>query len=187
MSTSTGPLPPGQRAAAPTGEAITLKESGDLVRLEKTIAKGLEAFVEVGEALAEIRDRKLYRIEHGSFDAYLETKWKISRSRASRLIQAAEVVKLLPTGNKPTTERQARPLTKLPPEKRGEAWQEAVKTSSTGAPTAKAVAAIVALRTGTPAEAAKTPLQWLTHWWMLASGEERWLFHNFRAGMGNTA
>lgn len=52
------------------------------------------------------------------------------------------------------------------------------------APTAKAVAAIVAQRTGTPAEHDKTPLQWLTHYWQLASAEERRLFDNFRAGMG---
>ena len=161
-------------------EAITLQESGDLVRLEKTVAQGLQTFVEVGEALAEIRDRRLYRIEHQSFDAYLETKWKISRSRASRLIQAADVVKLLPTGNKPTTERQARPLTKLPAEKRGEAWQRAVEASPTGAPTAKAVAAVVAQRTGTPAGADKTPLQWLTHYWQLASDADHRLFDNFR-------
>lgn len=162
---------------------ITLQESSDLVRLEKTIAQGLQTFVEVGEALAEIRDRKLFRIEHATFDDYLETKWKISRSRASRLIQAAEVVKLLPTGNRPTTERQARPLGALPPEQRAEAWQEAVEASPGGAPTAKAVAGVVAQRTGMPAETDKTPLQWLTHWWMLASGEDRRLFDNFRAGM----
>lgn len=167
-------------------EAITLQESSDLVRLEKTIAQGLQTFVEVGEALAEIRDRRLYRIEHKSFDAYLETKWKISRSRASRLIQAADVVKLLRTGNKPTTERQARPLTKLPAEKRAEAWQRAVEASPTGTPTARAVAAVVAQRTGTPADADKTPLRWLVHWWQLASDEDHRLFDNFRAGMRNT-
>ena len=162
--------------------AITLQESGDLLRLEKIVAQGLQTFVEVGEALAEISDRKLYRIEHHSFDDYLESKWKISRSRASRLIQAAEVVKLLPVGNKPTTERQARPLTKLAQEKRAEAWSAAVKESPTGTPTARAVAAVVAKRTGKAAETDKTPLQWLTHYWVLASDEDHRLFDNFREG-----
>ena len=167
-----------------TGEVITIEESRDLTRLETTIAKGLQTFVEVGEALAEIRDRKLYRIEHGSFDDYLETKWKISRSRASRLIQAAEVVKLLPTGNRPATERQARPLATLPPGQRAAAWSAAVKASPSGTPTAKAVEAAVEKRTGKPTEADKTPLQWLTHYWMQATDEERRLFDNFRAGIG---
>lgn len=167
-----------------SGEVITMEESRDLTRLETVIATGLQTFVEVGEALAEIRDRRLYRIEHVTFDEYLETEWKISRSRACRLIQAAETVKALPTGNKPATERQARGLTKLPAELRAEVWSAAVEASLTSAPTATAVAAVVAKRTGTPAGAGKTPLQWLTHWWMLASDEERRSFDNFRAGMG---
>lgn len=171
-----------------TGEVIPIEESRDLARLETTIANGLQTVVEVGEALAEIRDRKLYREEHATFDAYLETKWKISRSWACRQIQAAETVKVLPTDNKPTTERQARPLTKLAPEKRAEAWNAAVAASPTGTPTAKEVEAAVANRGGGQperTEATKTPLQWLTHYWTRASDEERRLFDNFRAGMGS--
>lgn len=169
-----------------TDAALSDDDARDLDRLETKIAKGLQTFVEVGEALAEIRDRKLYRNEHATFDAYLETKWKISRSWACRQINAAETVKLLPTGNKPTTERQARELNKLPPSKRAEAWQEAVETSPTGTPTAKAVAAVVAQRTGTPAKAEdeKTPLQWVTYWWPFTSEADRKMFDNFRAGMG---
>ena len=169
-------------------DAITIQESADLVRLEKTIAQGLQTFVDVGEAMIEIRDRRLYRIEHATFADYCKVKWSMSDRRARQLMGASEVVaEIAKSGTTVSkTERQARPLTKLPPEKRAEAWQEAVEASQTGTPTAKAVAAIVAQRTGTPAEAAKTPLQWLTHWWMMASGEERRLFDNFRAGMRNT-
>ena len=115
-----------------SGDVITIEEAGDLARLETTVAKGLQTFVEVGEALAEIRGRRLYRIEYPTFDAYLEDKWRISRSRACRLIQSAEIEKALPTGNNPTTERQARPLSKLPPAEHTEAWQEAVKASPIG-------------------------------------------------------
>ena len=168
------------------GEVITIEETRALTRLETIVASGLKTFVEVGEALAEIRNLKLYRNEYETFDAYLETKWKVSRSWACRQIQAAETVKLLPTGNKPTTERQARPLTNLPAGDRAAAWGDAVKASLTGTPTAKAVEAAVNKRTGKPpepSEADKTPLQWLTHYWWLASDEDRNLFDNFRAGM----
>lgn len=171
-----------------TGEVISMEESRDLTRLETIVASGLQTFVEVGEALAEIRDRKLYRIEHATFDDYLETKWRMSRSWACRQIQAAETVKLLPTGNKPMTERQLRPLAKLPPGARAEAWNAAVEASPTGTPTTKEVEAAVCERTGEPpepAEASKTTLQWLTHYWMRASDEDRLLFENFRAGMGS--
>ena len=167
-----------------SGEIISIEESRDLVRLETIIMNGLQTFVEVGEALANIRDRKLYRIEHETFQDYLSNKRKISRIHAFRLIQASETVKLLPKGNKPTTERQARPLTKLPPEERAAAWSAAVKASPTRTPTAKEVEAAVEKRTGEPLETTKTPLQWLTHWWVLANDEERRLFDNFRAGMG---
>lgn len=115
-----------------SGDVITIEEAGDFARLETTIAKGLQTFVEVGEALAEIRDRRLYRKEHATFDAYLAARWEISRSWACRQIRAAETVKLLPTGNKPTTERQVRELSTLPPAQRAEAWQEAVEASAIG-------------------------------------------------------
>ncbi|MCX6969608.1 MAG: hypothetical protein NTV93_05555 [Verrucomicrobia bacterium] len=53
----------------------------------------------------------------------------MSRVQAHRLIGASEVSKMLPTGNKPTTESQARPLTKLPAEKQPEAWSKAVESA----------------------------------------------------------
>ncbi len=181
-------------------ETIALEESRDLNRLEAIVADGLQSFLAVGDALAQIRDRKLYRIEHATFDEYLETKWKISRSRACRLIQAAETVKTLPTGNKPTTERQARPLTKLPRTERAEAWTEAVVTSPTGAPTAKEVEAVVEkMKQKTqsveradhesPLDARplppehKTPLQWASHFYTLLDKQDRQQFRNFQRGI----
>lgn len=138
-------------------ELISMEESRDLVRLEGIVEAGLQTFVEVGEALAEIRDRKLYRVEHATFDDYLKTKWKISRSWACRQIQAAETVRMLPTGNKPTAERHIRPLGKLPPEQRAEAWQEAVESSPTGTPTARDVGTVVDKKLKTRTDAPAKP------------------------------
>ena len=45
---------------------VTLAESKRLIELEKTIALSIESFIEVGEALIEIRESKLYRIEYPS-------------------------------------------------------------------------------------------------------------------------
>jgi len=78
------------------------------------------------EALAEIRDAKLYRIEHKTFEEYCRTKWNFTKTQANRLIGAAQVTEnLTPMGVKPNTESQARPLTKLPPDKQPEAWSKA--------------------------------------------------------------
>jgi len=125
------------------GSPITMQESCRLVELEAVVKAGLQTFVEVGEALLEIRDSRLYRIEHDTFEAYCGKKWKMSRIQAHRLIGASEVSKMLPIGNKPTTESQARPLSKLPADKQPEAWAKAVDAADGKQPTAKQVEAAV--------------------------------------------
>lgn len=112
--------------------ALTLEKSKDLIAVEATIAKGIATFIEVGEALAKIRDAKLYKIEHETFEDYCEQKWGMSKAFAFRQIAAAEVVKvLLPMGDKPTNERQARPLTVLKePEQQRQAWTAAVQVQA---------------------------------------------------------
>ena len=50
-------------AAAPT-QALATTEATRLAELEATVAAGLRTFVEVGEALREIRDQRLYRADH---------------------------------------------------------------------------------------------------------------------------
>ncbi|MEI8291471.1 MAG: hypothetical protein WCH99_18530, partial [Verrucomicrobiota bacterium] len=91
-----------------------------LAVLEKTIARGKKTFIEVGMALAEIRDLRLYRREYGSFSEYCREKWGWNKSYAYYMIEGAEVVKSLP-GKMSTivdTEGQARELAKIPVEAR---------------------------------------------------------------------
>ena len=123
-----------------TEQPITLKESARLVELERKIETGMTTFVEVGNALMEIRDSKLYRVEYKTFEAYCREKWGMSRVQAHRLIGASEVSKMLPIGNKlPQTETQARPLTKLPAKKQPEAWAKAVEIADGNQPTQRQV------------------------------------------------
>jgi hypothetical protein len=125
-------------------EIISIEESKRLLSLESVITKGLNNFIEVGEALLEIRDSRLYRIEHGTFEEYCKSKWGMSKRHCDRLISSTEATKNLgPGGPTPTTERQARPLTKLPAEKQPEAWQKAVDSADGKQPTAKQVEAAV--------------------------------------------
>jgi hypothetical protein len=61
-----------------------------LSKLEAIVRRGLDTDLEVGNALAEIRDTWLYRATHETFEAYLRDRWRMSGPRAYQLIQAAE-------------------------------------------------------------------------------------------------
>lgn len=109
-------------------EAATTALTPRLFELEQTIERGLSTFVEVGEALLEIRDSRLYRESHKTFEDYCQERWGWTRQHANRHIAAARTVEILePTGSIPTDERQARELAPLrdEPEQMAEAWQEA--------------------------------------------------------------
>lgn len=131
--------------------ALTTTETARFAELETTIATDLEKFMEVGNALLEIRDRQYYREKFRTFEKYCYTRWSISRPRAYQLMEAAEVVKqdLSTNVDKPKTEAQVRPLKKLPKEKRSEAWDKACKASE-GQPTAQDVQAAVSEITEPP-------------------------------------
>jgi len=100
--------------------SLTTIESAELAQREAVIAKGVDTFREVGEALQAIRDQRLYRAEFGTFAEYCEKKWQMSRIHAHRMIEASEIVSVLPMGNKITTERTAREVAKIEPAKRAE-------------------------------------------------------------------
>lgn len=103
-----------------------------LAECEAVIERGLATFVEVGEALRRIRDERLYRESHGTFEDYCRERWEMSRKRAYDLMAAEEVRALLsPIGDTPTNEAQARELAPLrdKPERMAEAWAEAQDTA----------------------------------------------------------
>lgn len=116
----------------------TAVDTDRLAELEHVIERGLNTFVDVGNALMEIRDSRLYRNSHATFEEYCRDKWGMSRFYAHRLIDAAIITtNLLPMGNiLPDSERQARPLTSLAPDQQREVWQRAVETAPDGKVTA---------------------------------------------------
>lgn len=91
-----------------------------LPELERVIERGQQTFIEVGRALLEIRDRRLYRETHATFEAYCRERWGWSRQHAMRQMDAAQVADAVtPTGVIPPTEREARAmLDRLEPEER---------------------------------------------------------------------
>lgn len=80
---------------------------------EETIRKGLSTFVEVGNALMEIRDERQY-IEAGfdRFEDYCRERWDMSYRYADDHIGAARVCAIAQV-NPPKSEWVARPLVKL--------------------------------------------------------------------------
>ena len=117
---------------------LSADELSTLSVYEGVIRQGLESFVEVGNALARIRDARLYRAEFATFEDYCQTRWSLSRRHVNRLIAANDVVEDLgPMGPKPETERQTRPLVAVPKEERAEVWQEVVATAPVDAKTSK--------------------------------------------------
>lgn len=124
---------------------MAIAESRSLDELESVIERGVHTFVEVGEALLEIRDRRLYRNQgFATFEDYCQKRWGWSRARGYQLIDAAKVAENLSTVvDTPLNERQARELAQLPPEQQREAWTIAVTQSANGQPTAREVAEVV--------------------------------------------
>jgi hypothetical protein len=121
--------------------ALTEPQRRKLNDLESIIEKGLTTFVEVGAALAIIREQKLYTGAYSTFEAYCRAKWDWTERRARQLIASSEVVtsmgdtgKILP----PTKESHAVAMADVPAEKRAGVWTKAVKESG-GKPKAKDV------------------------------------------------
>lgn len=120
---------------------LTLVEADRKVQLEATIERGMQTFVEVGAALLEIREERLYRADFGTFEEYCRERWGWTRQHTNRIIGSAEVVSNLePIGSiLPATESQARPLVALEPEAQREAWARVLQD----APNGKITAAVV--------------------------------------------
>lgn len=118
-------------------EVLTRRESSRLKELEETIEGGLQTFLEVGAALWEIREARLYKAEYRSFNQYCEARWKMKENYANKLIVAAGVVENLGTDvPAPTSEAQARLLSRIPdPADQKEVWKDANTTArQEGAP-----------------------------------------------------
>ena len=102
-----------------------------LKHLETIIAKNQYRFYEIGQALLEIRDSRLYKQAlFTSFEAYARSRWDIGRSQLYRLIDAYSVINnLSPIGDRlPGNEAQTRPLVPLSPPEQRKIWKEFLNT-----------------------------------------------------------
>jgi hypothetical protein len=128
------------------GEPMSDIELSRLSELENVVEAGLQTFYDVGNALIEIRDSRLYRQQYSTFEQYCRERWGFEKRHAYQLIDSAEIMgnlsKSAPMAHLPQNERQVRPLKQLPPEQQIEAWQRAVESAG-GIPSGSHVQAIV--------------------------------------------
>lgn len=137
--------------------------AAEFQRLHEVVKRGLGAFIEAGSALAEIRDRELWKVGgFKSWGAYCEDVVGLTKVHANRLAKAAMVGRLLsgvePIGSSaslplalPRSESQIRPLLRLTdPAQQKDAWARAVRDAGGQQPTAKRVAAAVIAVEGPP-------------------------------------
>jgi hypothetical protein len=137
-------------------EELTEEEQSDRLHLERKVER---AFFEAGKALAELRDRRLYRSTHKTFEQYCRDRFGHSRQQSNYLIAAADVYENLTTiccqnsgiddltTNSsqilPTSEGQVRPMTKLEPQEQWEVWQTAVEVAGGKVPSGRVVKDVI--------------------------------------------
>jgi hypothetical protein len=123
-------------------------EVQDFTRLDGVVRRGLATFIEVGHALAEIRDRELWRAGgHSSWAEYCGMIGGLSKTHANRIIASARIsshiAEVTPIGVTPGNEAQVRPLTRLKqPDQQVLAWTRAVARAN-GQPTAGMLTEVV--------------------------------------------
>ncbi|BAZ18924.1 hypothetical protein NIES4071_108090 (plasmid) [Calothrix sp. NIES-4071] len=139
---------------------LSYDELQEREHLEKLVER---AFYEAGKGLRTLRDKKLYRSTHNSFEEYCKERFGFERRQPYRLIEAAgvidNIVEMCPnwthseneedstrpnwTQIVPTNECQVRPLTKLEPSEQQECWRQAVEKAGGKVPSGRQVKDIV--------------------------------------------
>ena len=129
---------------------LSVDEERSRLHLERKVER---AFYEAGMALKELRDRRLYRSTHKTFEEYCRERFGYGRDAAYLKIVAAEVYdnlnEIMPTNCRqiplPTNENQLRYIAKarLKPEMQLEVWQQAVELAKGKVPSGRIVKNVV--------------------------------------------
>lgn len=131
--------------ALDTREELSEEQEFLLRKCENIIRIGLSTFVEVGLALKEIQDQRLYRRTDKTFEDYLQRSMGLSRPYAYNLIESAKLMRELRTSAEvdkaslPKNEAQARELIRIEPARRVEVWKKVVDLAGDKPFTAKLI------------------------------------------------
>ncbi len=137
---------------------LTEQEISDRLHLERKVER---AFFEAGKALTELRNRRLYRSTHKTFEEYCRDRFSYTHRHVNYLIAGSLIVENIIMGINssqnekademgtnssqilPTSEVQVRPLAKLEPQQQPEAWQQAVEQAEGKVPSGRIVKDVV--------------------------------------------
>lgn len=122
-----------------SAHGLSKPERSKLTQLEDVIATAQRWQAAAAKALVEIRDRKLYRGEYKTFEAYGHARWGYEKTYLYSLCQWGETMGNLSAFAEriPLREAHARPLYSLSPEDQRQAWRSVLK--ATDEPTARDV------------------------------------------------
>lgn len=147
---------------------ITLSEneSKELSTHLETIKAGMSTFVAVGEALAAIRDKRLYRSGAPNFESFCRNILGMSAKSGHNLISGFGIVQTLEArgdfqGHLPANEAQVRPLRAVPNELLPAVWKEVLEAASSKPITGNLVATVARKYLPAPADASQNaePIQ----------------------------
>ena len=125
---------------------LTVEEESDRNHLERKVER---AFYEAGIALMQLRDRRLYRSTHATFEDYCRDRFDYTRRRPYQMIEAALIYdNLIEKCAKilhilPTKEGQIQPLSQLDPQEQPLAWETAVEEAGGKVPSGRIVKEVV--------------------------------------------
>jgi hypothetical protein len=137
---------------------LTEQEISDRLHLERKVER---AFFEAGKALMELRDRRLYRSTHKTFEEYCRDRFSYTHRHVNYLIAGCLIVDNIKMGTNssqnesqdemgtnssqilPTSEVQVRSLAKLEPQQQPGAWQQAVEKAEGKVPSGRIVKDVV--------------------------------------------
>jgi hypothetical protein len=130
-----------------TLEVVSEEKRAALQACEFVLEVSSKSFVDLGNALAQIRNEDLFKVEDfPSFEGDYRRKWFYGKQYFNRLIAAAQAFRSLVTNchqTKPDHEPQVRPLIGLPPDQAQVAWEKALQKAGTRKVTARLVKAAV--------------------------------------------
>ena len=146
-------LVPNYSAEVPTPEEVKI-----IAECDSVISKHKQAFIDVAKAIMRMKEGRLYRFTHKTFDLYLQAKHGFTRQYSCMLLKSSEAAEKVSTVVNIPTEYAARQLSKVPPERQIEV---AKKAAALGKPiTAKTIAKVSPPPKSKPFKAPKeTPRQ----------------------------
>ncbi len=122
------PEPAQDQDADTQSSPLSEAERAELAAAESRIQRGLSGFIDAGAALSLIKDNRLYRDTHATYEGYLRDRWGLGQDYANKLILAMTIALdlerkgLLP----PARETHAREIGRVQPDHRAKVWGDAL-------------------------------------------------------------